>query len=157
MPSDPARAFDFEFGRWRVRHRRLRHRLAGSDDWEEFTGESETRPVLGGAGNIEDNLLRQSGGDYRAIAIRAFDPGAELWAIWWLDARSPHTLDVPVKGRFDGGRGEFLAEDSFEGRPIRVRFLWLDTTTPAPRWEQAFSADAGESWETNWVMEFTRA
>jgi hypothetical protein len=30
-------------------------------------------------------------------------------------------------------------------------------TTPEPRWQQAFSADGGESWETNWVMEFTRA
>ena len=29
-------------------------------------------------------------------------------------------------------------------------------TTPTPRWEQAFSADGGKTWETNWVMEMTR-
>jgi hypothetical protein len=29
--------------------------------------------------------------------------------------------------------------------------------TPGPRWEQAFSGDGGETWETNWIMEFTRA
>jgi hypothetical protein len=29
--------------------------------------------------------------------------------------------------------------------------------TPTPRWEQAFSEDGGETWETNWVMDFARA
>jgi hypothetical protein len=24
------------------------------------------------------------------------------------------------------------------------------------RWEQAFSADGGKIWETNWIMEFVR-
>ncbi len=148
--------FDFEFGRWNVRHRRLTRRLAGSDDWEEFVGTSETRPVLGGNGNIEDNVLHFPDETYRAIAIRSFDPKTGTWAIWWLDARAPHVIDVPVIGRFENGRGEFLAEDSFEGRPIRVRFLWLDTDTPTPRWEQAFSANGGATWETNWEMTFVR-
>ena len=39
--------------------------------------------------------------------------------------------------------------------PIRVRFIWSGVTTPTPRWEQAFSDDGGETWETNWVMDFT--
>jgi hypothetical protein len=26
----------------------------------------------------------------------------------------------------------------------------------SPRWEQAFSADGGANWETNWIMNFTR-
>jgi hypothetical protein len=30
-------------------------------------------------------------------------------------------------------------------------------TTSTPRWEQAFSEDGGETWETNWIMDFTRA
>jgi hypothetical protein len=37
-----------------------------------------------------------------------------------------------------------------------VRFLWSRTAAPSPRWEQAFSADGGVSWETNWIMDFTR-
>jgi hypothetical protein len=44
-----------------------------------------------------------------------------------------------------------------DGRPIRVRFTWSETQGDAPVWEQAFSADAGRTWETNWVMHFTRA
>ena len=65
-------------------------------------------------------------------------------------------IDVPVVGRFVDGVGTFLAEDTFEGRPIVVRFLWTRTDTPSPRWEQAFSEDGGTTWETNWEMDFTR-
>ena len=56
-----------------MHHRRLATRLAGADDWEEFAGTSETRPVLGGNGNVEDNVLHIASGSYRAIAVRSYD------------------------------------------------------------------------------------
>ena len=148
--------FDFQIGSWQVRHRRLKERLAGSDAWEEFDGTSDMRPILGGDGNVEDNVLHIPGGTYRAIALRSFDPAANSWAIWWLDARSPHALDVPVVGRFEDGVGHFYADDTLDGHPIRLRFMWSRTDTASPRWEQAMSADGGESWEVNWTMDFTR-
>ncbi len=149
--------FDFQIGRWQVAHRRLRARLVNSTDWEDFSGTCEMRPVLGGLGNVEDNILDISTGTYRAIAVRSFDPVAGTWAIWWLDGRNPHVLDVPVIGRFEDGTGTFLAVDNSGARPIHVRFLWLETLTPTPRWEQAMSDDGGATWETNWTMNFTRA
>jgi hypothetical protein len=155
--ADHSADFDFEQGQWLVRHRRLRERLVGCTDWEEFYGTSEQRAVLGGNGNIEDNLLHLPGGSYRAVALRSYDPDSGTWAIWWLDARRPHALDVPVIGRFEGGVGRFYADDTQNGRPVRIRFQWLDTDTAAPRWEQALSPDGGETWETNWTMAFTRA
>lgn len=148
--------FDFAFGDWQVRHRRLRDRLAGCTEWIEFEGEMSTRPVLGGFGNVEDNLLRMPDGEYRAIAVRAFDPQACHWSIWWLDARFPGRMDVPVVGRFDDGIGLFFADDRLDGKPIRIRFTWLARDRGNPRWEQAFSADGGSTWETNWTMDFRR-
>ncbi len=149
------RDFDFEFGSWQVSHRRLRDRLTHCQEWDEFLGHSETRPVMGGAGNVEDNLLHLPTGDYRAIAVRSFDVTRDEWAIWWLSSLSPHVLDVPVKGRFEGNEGAFFAADVLRGRPVKVRFLWRKGEVP--RWEQAFSGDSGISWETNWTMDFTRA
>lgn len=149
--------FDFEFGSWRVKHRRLKARLAGCDEWEEFEGTCETRPILGGNGNVEDNVIDIPSGSYRAIALRSYDPAQDSWAIWWLDARSPHALDVPVVGRFADGVGHFYADNTHDGRPIRLRFIWSRTDTPSPRWEQAMSADGGETWEVNWTMDFVRA
>ena len=150
-------AFDFQRGTWTVRHRRLKQRLAGCREWEAFDGTCEQRPILGGAGNVEDNLLHISTGSYRAIALRSWDPATARWAIWWLDSRAPHALDVPVVGRFEAGVGSFYAEDVLDGVPVRLRFLWLRTDTPTPRWEQALSADGGATWETNWTMDFERA
>ncbi|WP_447764329.1 DUF1579 domain-containing protein [Sphingopyxis panaciterrae] len=148
--------FDFEYGSWQVMHRRLKARLVGCDEWEEFDGTCDTRPILGGGGNIEDNVIDIPGGRYRAIALRSFDPVQKSWAIWWLDARSPHALDVPVVGRFENGVGHFYADDMLGDRPIRLRFIWSRTDTESPRWEQAMSADGGATWELNWTMDFTR-
>ncbi|HEV7576268.1 MAG TPA: DUF1579 domain-containing protein [Caldimonas sp.] len=150
------RDFDFLAGRWRVLHRRLRERLAGDDRWQEFEGSCTMAPVLGGLGNVDDNVVDLPGGAYRAVSIRSFDPATRRWAIWWLDGRDPHRIDVPVVGAFAAGVGTFHADETFKGRPIRVRFRWTDTTTPSPRWEQAFSPDAGATWETNWMMRFVR-
>ena len=149
--------FDFLFGTWTVRHRRLAKRLVGSDVWEEFTGTSTTTPVMGGFGNIEDNVLEFPGGSYRAIALRSFNAASGLWAIWWLDGRAAHHLDVPVIGKFENGVGTFIADDTFEGKAIKVRFLWSQESTGKCLWQQAFSADDGATWETNWLMNFDGA
>jgi hypothetical protein len=151
---DAVHAFDFFHGDWRVHHRRLRARLAGCSDWDAFDGSCRVHPLLGGAGNVDDNVLDLPGGAYRAATLRSCDPATGLWSIWWLDGRWPHRLDTPMVGRFVDGVGTFLADDTLDGRPIRVRFLWRAGETP--RWEQAFSVDDGASWETNWTMDFVR-
>jgi len=149
--------FYFLMGRWRVSHRRLAKRLAGCVDWQAFDGTCVAQPTLDRQGNVDDNVLNLPGGTYRAVSLRSFDPGSRRWAIWWLDSRDPHRLGPPVVGHFQGGVGTFYADDSFEGRPIRVRFRWTGTGSASPCWEQAFSADAGASWEINWTMTFQRA
>ena len=60
-------------------------------------------------------------------------------------------------GAFRDGVGTFFADDVWKGKPIRVRFVWSQITAKSARWEQAFSDDAGKTWETNWVMEFKRS
>ena len=115
-----------------------------------------THKILGGFGNVEDNLLCFPDGQFRAVALRSYDPVKEQWSIWWLDGRFPGRLDVPVVGRFEDGVGTFFARDTFEGAPIVVRFLWSRINSDELRWEQAFSPDDGSTWETNWTMNFFR-
>ena len=62
-----------------------------------------------------------------------------------------------VVGRFRDGQGEFFADDFHKDTPVLARFIWCDITKNSARWEQAFSTDDGQTWETNWTMEFARA
>jgi hypothetical protein len=148
--------FDFMMGDWHVIHRRLDSRLSACTAWTTFEGTSSTRKILGGLGNVEDNVLHFPDGEVKAAAFRSFDVHSRTWAIWWLDGRAPHRLDTPVVGRFCGTVGTFFARDTLDQRPITVRFTWRMNPGRNPVWEQAFSADDGNSWETNWVMEFVR-
>jgi len=154
--DDHAHDWDWLVGRWNVRHRRLKARLAGSREWEEFTGSSIVWLTMAGLGTVDDNVIDLPGGAYRAVGIRSFDVKTALWSIWWLDGRNP-TIDPPVRGGFKDGIGLFTGDDTFNGRPIVVRFRWTAITPTSAHWEQAFSPDGGKTWETNWVMEFTRA
>lgn len=144
--------FDFLFGKWSVSHRKLRTRNVGSDDWGTFTGEAETRGLLGGLGNIEENIMPGTG--YSGIALRTFDVEGKFWSIYWVSGRDG-VLQPPVRGSFSGSEGLFEGEDMDGDRPIRARFLWRKNAG-APRWEQSFSTDGGATWETNWIMDFTR-
>lgn len=150
-----AAGFDFLHGRWTVRHRKLKQRLVGSTEWIEFPGMLEVKPFLGGLGNIDENELDDPTGRFLATSIRVFDPARAEWSVYWTDGRRSG-LDKPVVGRFDGKIGHFYNDDELNGRPIRVRFTYEDVTPAHARWSQAFSADAGASWEVNWTMDFAR-
>jgi len=150
-----ARDFDFWMGSWRVQNRYLRKRLAGSEDWVEFEATVAAHPILDGMGN-EDEFRTDYAGGFIGMSFRFFNPTTRQWAIYWADSRRPGLLDPPVIGAFSGDTGLFEGADTFEGKPILMRFLWSRVTTTNPRWEQAFSADRGRTWETNWVMDFTR-
>jgi hypothetical protein len=149
-----ARDFDFLMGSWKVHNRRLRKRLAGSDQWDEFEATSVAWPLLDGLGN-QDEFRTDYDGGFIGMSFRFFDPEKKRWSIYWADTRRCGELDPPVFGAFFGDTGVFVGEDTFEGKPILVRYFWSRVTTNTPRWKQAFSEDDGESWETNWVMDFT--
>lgn len=152
--SDGRHDFDFLLGTWKIRNRRLRERLQGSTEWLEFEAANVSRTTLAGLGN-EDEFRTEYWPGFAGMSLRFFNPATRQWAIYWADSRRG-TLEPPVFGSFSGNRGEFLGDDVFDGRPIRVRFTWSRVDTSRPRWEQAFSADGGQTWETNWVMEFER-
>jgi hypothetical protein len=149
--------FDWLVGSWKVRHHRLKARLAGSTEWEDFDGTSTLWLTMDGLGTVDDNWLDIPSGAYRAVGLRAFDAQQGRWAIWWLDERYADHIEPPVYGGFKDGVGTFEGDDTFNGKPIKVRFQWSKITGSSAHWEQAFSPDGGATWETNWTMEFSRA
>lgn len=146
--------FAFLAGEWDTIQRRLTTPLAGGGEWYEFPATVSCQLLLGGAATFD--VLRSPERDLEGISLRLYDPDEQVWRIWWAANTSGGKLDVPVVGRFAGSVGTFTCDDTFEGRPIRVRYEWSRSDTDSPRWEQAFSTDGGDTWEVNWVATFTR-
>jgi hypothetical protein len=151
--DDGRHDFDFLFGRWHVDNRRLVGRLVGSTQWESFDTTLETRPVLGGMGNVD---AFADGRGWEAMTLRLFDPDERHWSIWWAATTRPGHLDPPVVGRFEDGHGRFLGDDVHDGQPVRVLYEWKDIAAESATWQQSFSPDGGQTWETNWVMSLSR-
>lgn len=151
-PSD----FDSFLGKWQVRHRRLKQRLAGSAEWEEFDGTTHWQSILGGIANFNDSIVHRSAGTYRGMGLRAFDVSTNTWTDWYLDGRNPTKVALDGTGRFVDGVGTFFSDDTFEGKPIKVRGMFTPLSATTMQWKQAFSPDGGKTWETNYVMHHRR-
>ncbi len=154
--AGPEHDFDYFFGAWTVQHRRLKVRLAGSNDWETYEGATTCIPLLGGAANLNDSITHRGGASYRTLGLRAYDPKARTWADWSLDGRDPGQIDPPGVGRFVGGVGLFLSDETIDGRNLKVRGQFSSLSPKVAQWDQAFSPDDGKTWETNYVMRYTR-
>jgi hypothetical protein len=146
--------FDFLHGKWHSRQRRLRKRLAGCNEWDEFTADLDCKPILGGLGNMDE--LSSPALSYTGLALRLYDQAERTWSIYWISAGDA-VIETPVTGYFADGVGDFICPDTHEGTPVLVRYRWSDITAMSARWAQALSVDDGRTWETNWTADFTRA
>jgi hypothetical protein len=149
-----SRDFDFYIGTWTIENRRLTSRLAGSDDWETFPAVSVARSVLGGTANLDEITFPTKG--WTGLTLRLHDRERDTWSLYWV-AGQASTVEAPVVGRWDD-QGEFAGycDDVHEGTPVRVRFRWTGVSASTAHWEQAFSTDGGQTWETNWTMDSVR-
>jgi len=160
--TDASRDFDFLIGRWEVSNRRLPRPLQGSTEWETFKATNHAHLLPGGIGNYDEFVPVGWRPGFVGMSLRAFNPQTQAWSIFWLSNRDggidaqTQGLQPPVVGRFEGDTGLFYGDELWEGRPIKVRFEWTRLSADAARWQQAFSADEGRSWEVNWVMELKR-
>ncbi|MFG2725625.1 hypothetical protein [Streptomyces canus] len=145
--------FDFFHGGWKVVNRRRTDFLDPDSGWEEFPATSHCRPLFDGAANVDEIDMPHLGA--KGATLRLFDRETEQWSLNWAASRSGK-LYPPVTGRFEDGRGEFYGDDTHDGKEVRVRFVWTDVSAAGARWEQAFSVDGGQTWVTNWTMDFSR-
>lgn len=149
--------FDFLVGKWSVLNRRLKERLVGCEDWEEFTGEMETREILNGNGTMDEMRSPHFGDGFVGFSVRICDPKSSEWTIYWADTETlGRGMTEQVVGKFANGTGEFHGTESFNGKYMKLRFRWNKEATDTAHWEQAYFDNSNGKWETNWTMLFTR-
>ena len=147
--------FDFEIGSWTTELSRLVSPLSGSTEWAQYRGTSEVIPIWNGAANLVELDVEGPAGRIQAMSLRLYDPESRLWSLHSASVRGGG-ISPPGVGSFIDGRGDFVSEESFEGRPILVRFVVSEIAATSCRFEQAFSNDDGASWEVNWIAVDTR-
>jgi hypothetical protein len=153
--GDGQHDFDFEIGSWKIHLSRLQDRLAGSTTWVQFDGTSVTRKVWNGRADLNEFEADSSEGHIEGLTLRLYNPQAHQWSIYWANSKNG-TLDQPMIGEFKNGRGEFFDQEPWKGRAVFVRFIWSNTATKSPHFEQSSSDDGGRTWEVNWITDQTR-
>jgi hypothetical protein len=147
--------FDFEIGTWKTHLSRLLHPLTGSTTWVEYEGTSVVRKIWNGRANLVELVADGPAGHFEGLNLRLYHPESRQWSLHFA-SRTGGTLTQPTIGEFKNGRGEFYDQETLDGRAILVRFVVSDITPDSCRFEQAFSADGGKTWEVNWIATDTR-
>lgn len=147
--------FDFEIGTWTTRLSRLAHPLTGSTTWMAYEGTTVVRKVWNGRANLVELEVDGPAGHIEGLSLRLYNPESRQWSLNFANSRGG-TLTPPTIGGFTEGRGTFFGQETLDGRPITVRFVISDITPDSCRFEQAFSADGGTTWEVNWIATDTR-
>lgn len=153
LPTGDLHDFDFFVGKWNGVNRRLKKRWVGSDDWDVFPGSLTCGSHLGGVVNLDYEVEFPTKG-WSGMTVRTFHVQTRQWYLYWINSRTGE-LFPPLVGGFSGDRGEFFGDDTDEGRPIKIKYLWTRIDSDHARWQQAFSLD-GKVWETNWICDHTR-
>lgn len=145
---------DFQFlkGNWNVHHRIRAKRLQDCNDWIERSATARGDVLLDGIVSVDEIGVADRG---TGCSFRHLDLARNRWSIYWTNSLTGK-LFTPVHGGFENHRGEFYGYDTEGATDVFVRYLWTETNTPTPQWQQAFSTDGGQTWETNWIMQFTR-
>jgi hypothetical protein len=149
------RDFDFHLGTWTTHLRRLVKPLTGSTTWVEYTGTTVVRKVWDGRASLVELDVKGAAGRIEGLLLRLYNPESRQWSLFFSNSAGG-TMSVPTIGEFTGGRGEFYAQETINGRAVLVRFVITKVTPTVYRFEQAFSPDGGKTWEVNWLATDTR-
>jgi hypothetical protein len=155
-PQDVRHDFDFAYGKWQEHTNRLKAPLTGSTTWTPMEGVSETTPVWNGRANIVELRSNGADGPLELLSLRLYNPQARQWNLYFATSKVGF-LGMPAStGQFNNGTGEFYDQETYNGKAIWVRFRVFPLSADSMQSDQAFSADAGKTWETNWINKYTR-
>lgn len=152
-----AHDFDWEIGAWTTRVRVRSNPLSGeAPRWADYVGTSVVKPLLGGRANFVELSVAGTQGRIEGGSLRLYGSQSGRWSLNYANLRNG-LLTSPVYGGFDAsGRGLFYGPDTVNGRAILVRFVITRVSPNQARFEQAYSADGGVTWEDNWIATDSR-
>lgn len=150
-----ARQFDFWIGEWKVQNRFKQ----ADGSWREQGGARvKIFPALNGKAVIEFwNGTARDWKETRGFSLRYFDPETRKWQLALNWPQKDNGGFFFLEGEFRHNRGEFFSgRETQDGGRILNRYTFSDITPNSLRWDSSTSLDGGKTWETKWIMEFSR-
>ncbi len=150
LSDDRHRRFDFWIGVWDVN---LRKRQPDFTWQDSVAARAHIYSILNGRAILE---LWDST-PIKGYSLRYFDPEKDKWILWLNWPSKNRTNASSLDGVFRHGRGDFLfTHTNAQGQEVKSRYSFNDISPDTLRWDDAFSADGGDSWRDHWRMEWTR-
>jgi hypothetical protein len=147
--------FDWELGHWDTQLQRLRAPLSGKSEWITYRGTTVVKSALDGRANLVELDVHGSAGRIAGVSLRLYRPASGEWFLHFANLANGEMTE-PMHGSFAGSVGTFYGQDTLRGAPILVRFLIKPVNSSQWRFEQAYSADGGKTWEDNWIAVDTK-
>jgi hypothetical protein len=137
---EPTRQFDFWLGEWD---------LAWGD------GEHGTNSIYL---DFDDRVIVESFDgrpsiELQGMSVSTYDEQSGCWRQTWVDSNGTY---LAFRGEYRNGCMDMRARREVEGRPALMRMLWSDIRHDSLTWQWQRSFDRGGSWETLWLIAYTR-
>ena len=155
MASATSRAFDYQFGTWRVHVASLTNPAAAHPHWAHYDGTHTVMPLLEGRANLGVLEVAGPAGSVEGMQLRLYDPQTQRWNLSFANA-SDGELGAPSVGRFAGARGTFLSSERIAGRTALVRTQTIIQNPSAYRDVTSYSTDNGVSWQPMWIASYVK-
>lgn len=152
---DGSQDFDWEIGSWNTTLKRLSEPLSGNSKWLEYSGTTVVKALMGKRANIVEFDVSGAAGRIAGVSLRLYQPANGQWTLHFANLANG-LMTEPMQGSFKDGHGTFFGKDTLKGLTIGVRFLIIPASKDQWRFEQAYSADEGKTWENNWIAIDTR-
>lgn len=151
--SPEAHQFDFWTGEWEVESRFRQP----SGEWVESTQTWRAEEVVGGCVLIDfaDGDFFGRGMRLQGMGTRYYNPQTQEWTITWISTSAPGQWGTWTGTFSSDDEATFLNQVETPNGTRWSRIWWSELTEDSAHWEYAVSSD-GETWQTVWVMEFTR-
>lgn len=147
--------FDSLIGSWKFQVKRRLNPLTGSNNWVDLSGTGVCYKIWDGRAQLDTVELDGPTGHLEGLTLRLYNPESHQWRLYWANSKNG-ILDPPQVGEFREDQGDFVAQDTINGKTILIRYEWSKLNTNAPHFEQSFSDDGGKTWEVNFIADQTR-
>ncbi|MEL7003894.1 MAG: hypothetical protein AAFN93_14325 [Bacteroidota bacterium] len=150
LPAE--KKFDFWIGEWDVD---VKVRQSDGSWQSGHQSVATIYSILDGKAILE--LWNEGEQGILGYSLRYYNKEKGKWDLW-LNWPSPNQSSMStLEGNFNNGRGDFFSEYvASDGVKRITRYSFFDITANSLLWQDGFSRDNGETWDSSWKMYFSR-